>query len=373
MTHIQEWFRRLNELDESREDAAHELAFRVLATSALDINGSIIRVDPTDRLAEPFGSMPARMSVMHFLDGGDATNVRRSQALATQIGAVITLALGRRVRVASDVIVARLDGADHVNFIPSGVNGRDLYGPISGNPKRLVETMLTRIAGLSDDDATPILAASELHYAATQLFDVDLHTAFTLVVAGLETLAGHFEAQPPTWETYNDAPHWDAVFDRLGLDATQSQAMRDELLIDKHVRLRQRFATYTLRMLTPGFWLYAVRDFTPSYSFAPQSSSFLGMEEVRTPTPMDVIVPREPAVLRRRLLACYDARSTFVHVGTKAMDADSPLLSRAGAPISNTSPLEFTALRRILEWVLREEIAQRSHPAALPDCILRRA
>ncbi|MFJ2370241.1 hypothetical protein [Microbacterium sp. NPDC087665] len=373
MTHIQEWFRRLNALDESADDATQGAAFRVLATSALDIDGSIIRVEPTGRVAESFGSMPAQMSVLHLLDEGGPANVRRSQALATQLGAVITLALGRRVRVAADEIVARMDGADHVNFIPSGLNGRELNGPIEGNQKRLVETMLTRIAGLSDDDATPILAASELHYAATQLFDVDLHTAFTLLVAGLETLAGQFEAQPATWDTFNDAAHWDTVFERLGLDGAQAEAMREELLVDKHLRLRQRFATYTLRMLTPGFWRHAVRDFTPSYTFAAASSSFTGLREVKTPTPMEVIVPRDPAVLRRRLLACYDARSTFVHAGTKAMDADAPLLSRSGAPIRNNSPLEFTALRRIREWVLRQEIAQRSRPAVLPDCILGRA
>ena len=374
MTQIHDWFQRLNGLNADGGDAVHQVVFRVLSTSPLDVNHSIVRVDPTGRSAEAFGSVPGALGILHLLDAGEGpSNVRRDQALATQLGAVITLALGRRMRVAADEISIKPEDTDYVTFMPSGLTGRDLLGPIEGSPKLLIEKLLTEIAGLGSADATPILAACELHYAATQLYDIDLHTAFALVVAGLETLAGQFETHPTTWETFLAADHWDEVFTRLGLDATQADGVRDELLADRHFRLRQRFADYALRILTPGFWRHAVREFIPSFTSEPSAATFDGMQETGRPAPMETLVPKDRAVLRRRLLASYDARSKFVHAGTKDIDPDGSAFARTGGLVKNTDPLEFNGLRRILEWALRAEISRRSRSGTLPDCRLFRS
>lgn len=370
VSELKDWLARLEALDGGGLSSSHYARFRVAATSPIDVDDFLIRIDDTKRAAESFGTVPGNLSILTLLDAGDH-NPYRDQALATQLGAVLTLAAGRRVRVAAGEVTTAIEGTDNVTFLPSSLNGRDLLGPIDGNIKRKLEKLLKDLAGLPSEDANAILAALELHYAATLLYDIDLNTAYTLVVAGLETLATHFEKMPTTWEGFIEADRWDAVFERLRLDETQRDALRAELLVDKHFKLRQRFAIYATRQLDPLFWRRAVPDFVPSLTMTPERSDFTGMVEAK-PIPMEHLVPKDPDTLRRRLLAAYDARSRFVHTGAKGLDEDSAFVARSGRPVNRKEPLDFTGLRRILEWTLTKEIGGRAAVTDLPDVRLVR-
>ncbi|MFG6475815.1 hypothetical protein ACFXP7_05450 [Microbacterium sp. P06] len=370
MAELLDWLDRLEKLGDEDAQSSHSVHFRLAASAPVDIDNFVFRAEDAHRQTESLGSVPRSLSILTFLDAGPQ-NPYRDQAVAAQLGAVFTLALGRRVQVAAGEMTTRMDGSENVTFIPSSVSGRDLLGPPHGNVRRKIENLLRKIAGLSRADADAVVAACELHYAATQLYDIDLNTAYTLVVAGIETLASHFEAGTTTWESFIEAARWDDVFERLSLNETQRDLLRTELLAGKHFRLRQRFATYVLRQLDPSFWRFAVPDFVPSLTMTAERSDFTGMTE-SAPVPMEHLVPKNPDILRRRLLASYDARSKFVHTGSKGLDENSAFVARTGRLTNAKEPLDFTGIRRILEWLLNQEISTRTTPTDLPDLRLRR-
>lgn len=369
MAEVVDWLRRLDALVQP-DSTTHFARYRVAGASPIDFDDSVIRVDDTKRRVETFGAVPVNLSILTFLDTG-GQHPYRDQLLATQLGAVLTLATGRRVRVAAGEMTLGMEGSEKVTFLPSTINGRDLLGPIEVDPKSKTEQLLKQLAGLNSDEAEVIVAALDLHYAATQLYDVDLNTAYTLVVAGIETLSSAFEPRSTDWESFPEASRWEATFDRLGVDQGLRSQLRAELLEGKQLRLRQRFASYALRRLEPGFWRLAVRDFVPSVAVTPRRSDFEGMTEA-APIPMEHLVPKDSETLRRRLLASYDARSKFVHTGTRGVDEDSAFLARSGRPMSRKDPLDFTGLRRILEWLLKKEIEERTTESPLPEVRLIR-
>jgi len=304
------------------------------------------------------------MSILIWSDT-EAGDFSRDQAISTQLGALLTLATGRRIQVASSEVTVRAEGSSTLNFVPGNFDDRELYGPVTADPRKSMESLLALISGLQSSAVAPISAAIELHYGATLLFDKDINTASTLLVAGVEALAAHFESSSPIWEDFQDAQRFDAMFDELRLTDTQSSKLREEILKGQHLRLQHRFSTYVSTRLDPAFWDQEVQDYVPSLEQQTDGvDDFKGYaaSDVR---PIDTWVPRDATELRRRLVATYTARSRFVHAGKKSHSVFTSINATLSQGDSK-APIAFIGMRRILRRLIELELAENSTPAALP-------
>jgi hypothetical protein len=124
--------------------------------------------------------------------------------------------------------------------------------------------------------------------------------------------------RPLSWDQWDQSPRFDAAFDTAGLNDEQRASMRQALLHERHLGLRQRFASYVCDRLPASWWTITVQDYLPSLELQPDGSAkFTGQTPGETWS-IDRFVPQDNALLRRRLLATYDARSSYVHVGRRA-------------------------------------------------------
>lgn len=106
-----------------------------------------------------------------------------------------------------------------------------------------------------------------------------------------------------------------------------------------------------LRSDCPGvdpFWRKSVEDFVPELSMTSHGSGVVtGMTETAA-TPIEHLVPRDADVLRRRILATYDARSKFVHTGSRNINQESAFIAPSGRAAKRTDPSSLSACAAFL-------------------------
>ncbi len=339
---------------------------RISAPSPLDFDDSVVRLVATGDNVAMFGQYPQAQSVLLWPDSRLNGDSGRERSVATQLGAIITMALGRRCQVGSNEIAISVDGSTMKNFIPAQVNDRELVGPVPADSQALLERTLAKILGLDSGDRATLGAAIELHYASVILYDSDLSAAYALAVAGLETLSRRYGGYVPSWADWDESKALDELFAEIGLTGEDSDRIRQKLLSGRHLKLRQTFASYIVDRLPEKFWEIELQDYLPTYEMSAQGEAVFGGLEASTRSPISTFVPRDRALLRRRVLASYDARSAFVHAGTRDVSEISTLYSLAAAQPESTGPLEFLAVRRILRALIEVELDARSHAGELP-------
>lgn len=344
---------------------------RLIAPTALNLEGSVVRVVPTQQSLHLLGTTPQSLSVLVWPDLADATDMTHDQFLATQLGALMTFALNRRVQVASTEAPISVAGSLVKNFIPGQANDRELVGPLPPEPKTAFEDTVRGVLGLAEPDRGPIGAAIDLHYASTLLLDTDLNAAYALAVAGIETLSRHYNDVQFGWNDWDEAPHLDTVFSALKLSEDQADQLREELVRGRHLKLRQTFATYVAQSLPDSFWELEMQDYLPTYTVAPDDSTLFTGHDSAERLRLDQFVPRDRAAFRKRLLATYDARSSYVHTGRRGVSESQTIATLAGSPGDEARrPLEYLAVRRILRTMTQHEIAQRAEDVPLPGLIV---
>ena len=364
------WLARLDRLSNTIPPEASERMKRLSSPSALDFDQSVVRVVDANQEAYSFGREPARLSVLAWRDEASRQESIEDQALGAQLGAVLTLATNRRVQVASSDVVLTLEGTTQRTFIQSGtILDRSLSGPIKGNAQALLEEVLSSLYGLSDADRAAIGAATELHYSAVLLFDIDPNAAYALCVAGIERLSRDYGSGAPVdWGAWEASGRLDRTFDELGLSEEQIVALRAALLENLHLQLRQTFAAYVVESLPDEFWASEVENFFPQIQIDPDgTSTFLAMSEGPS-VPIERFVPRDVEQLKKRLLRSYDARSSYVHEGRgrSAMGSTLSQMVLAKEP-KKAQPVEFVGLRAVLRTLILREARQRGNPAPLPN------
>lgn len=276
MRELREWLRRVATIDESQPPESIHLRSvlnRVASPSSLDFDQSVVRIQDTGTEAHLFGNLPARLSVLVWPDLADRVDLIGDINVATQLGAVMSMATDRRVRVASSETPLSMEGTQRYTFIPSVVTDRELSGPLPADTKERIETLLGLMVGLSEEDAGPIGSALDLHYASILLHDVDLNAAYALAVAGIEALAAAYGSYPREWENWEQATRFEAAFDEAGLSDEQRATMKIALLHEKYIGLRQRFASYACDRLPRDWWTTTVQDYTPSFTMQPDGST----------------------------------------------------------------------------------------------------
>lgn len=370
MREFYEWAARADQIradDENREPPFHNKMRRVLTPSALNLEGSLFRVTPPAQMINPLGTDPQFVSVLLWPDTSNG-GMMQDQVLAAQFGAVISLALDRRIEVAPNEIPLSMEGSDVHNFMSTQLNDAELYGPIAVDPKLAIESTVGDLLGLQEYDRKSIGSAINLHYASTLLLEKDLHASYALAVAGLESLATAYGSKKLGWDDWDEANEFDGLFVELEITDRQADALRNRLLKGKHLKIRQTFASYISTELPKTFWNTRFQNFTPSYTMQPDDGlQYTGKNEGGT-VDIEHFVPRDRKVLRRRLLSTYDARSSFVHAGKRdAMEVDA-ISTLAGRPNNSSKrPLDYLAVRRILRAMVLAEISSRSIPAPIPD------
>jgi hypothetical protein len=169
------------------------------------------------------------------------------------------------------------------------------------------------------------------------------------------------------WTAWEDAQRFDEAFRDVQLSDTQAERVRTELLRNKQLRLKQGFASYVVDSLPGPFWDSEVERFLPNLSMdASGVSTFEGLE-AETSLPISRFVPQEATLLRRRLLASYDARSSYVHAGSSRHGLLSTLTQVIDNDAGPKDPIEFVGLRLILRFLILEEMKSRTNGASLPD------
>jgi hypothetical protein len=185
---------------------------RLSAPSAIEFNQSVVRVVDAGQEAHTFGRLPARLSVLAWIDTVPSGQNLDDQALAAQLGAILTLATNRRIQVAASDVTLTMEGTTQRTFLPTNsILDRSLSGPISVDVRNTFDATLRSLCGLATADGETIGAAIELHYAAAVLFDVDPNAAYALCIAGIERLSRAYGGAPTEWRAWEDADRIDSV------------------------------------------------------------------------------------------------------------------------------------------------------------------
>jgi hypothetical protein len=385
MQQLIEWLERLERLEqvpptqeEFRVNWAESMK-RIASPSPLAFDWSIIRIVGSGRLVQAIGQTPTHLGVLIWgdrksqdqsIEAGSAPGQSlEDQALAAQIGALLTLATNRRIQVGASDVFVTMEGTEQRTFIPSlQVLDSSLTGPVPTDVRTRFEDLTSLMWGLPPEDSGPIGAATELHYASTLLFDVDPNAAYALCVAGLERLSRAYGSPPGEWNAWEDSRRLDQVFREISLTERQADRLRQELLVNRQLRLRQTFSSYICGSLPDNFWSHQVESFHPLIRMDPDGNSIF-QEAVPGPVlGIDQFVPRDADSLRSRLLASYDARSSYVHEG-RAQDRAmvSTMEQITGNPTVGRTPLVFAGLRQILVSLILQELTTRSRPRPLPN------
>jgi hypothetical protein len=366
MQELFSWLGRLESLTQDAPAGIAERMHRVLAPSVFDFEGAIVRVLDARQEANAFGGLPGRLSVLCWPDVPKEPSLS-DQAVAAQLGAVFTLATNRRIQVAASDMPLTPEGSTMRTFLPTAlVLDRSLAGPLGPDPKGKIDSMLSQLYGLDDDDRDAIGAAIELHYAATLLYDIEANAAYALVIAGLERLSRAYGGAPVKWPHWEQAPRLDRAFSELKLTTEQIDRLRGELLQDRHLRLRQTFASYVVDSLPDVYWQTELEDFVPGLSVQPDGSMRFEQWQAQTTNPVSLFVPSDRALLRKRLLRSYDARSSYVHEGARRAALIATASQTVGHEGTAKAPLEFVGVRTMLRALIMQEAATRTRPARLP-------
>lgn len=372
MQELFDWLGRLETLETSPHTSAiHEHLHRVFAASALDFDGSVVRMIDARQEALSFGRIPGRLSVLAWPDAGPGAQSLEDQAVAAQLGAVLTLATNRRVEVAASDLPLTMEGTNQRTFLPTNLLlDRTLAGPIEVDTRAELVATLGRFYGLATYDRDVLGAATELHYAAALLFDVEPNAAYAMAIAGVERLSRAYGPAPLDWSAWDQAERLDRVFADLALTEEQIDRLRHELLQDRHLRLRQTFASYVVQSLTDDFWQLELEDFVPALTMTSDGVATLSGMTRGTPVPIGRLVPSDRGVLRRRLLRSCDARSSYVHEGARRSNAMTALATQLiGADPGPAEPVEFAGIRTILRTLILAESQERSQTRPLPGML----
>jgi hypothetical protein len=366
-----DWLGRFEAAEASGQPTSlTERLHRVCATDALDFDGSVVRLVDAQQEVYPFGTFPGRLSVLSWPSTASEPQFLEDQAIAAQLGAVLTLATNRRVEVAASDLALTMEGTTQRTFLSTApLLDRSLLGSLPAEPQDGFDHVIHLLYGLQVADREVVGAAVELHYTATLLFDVEPNAAYAMVIAGIERLSREYGSAPASWARWERAEALDGVFAAIGLTDAQMESLRVELLKDRHLRLRQTFASYVAQRLPTDFWERELEDFTPAITMMPDGvSRFSGMT-AEPSIPITRVVPTDAEVLRRRLLRSYDARSSYVHDGRRRSSLSSTMAQIVGQEAEAAAPIEFAGLRAVLRALIFTELESRSHEGSFPQLL----
>lgn len=363
------WLDRLATLNAEKQFS--ELHFRVFVPGSkpLDIDRWLLTTFPQKPYPQAYKSgVPESLSVARIIDQTEATkSVFDTQRLLAELAAIFSLALDRRVEIPFE-IAALVQDTGRLLFTPYGqVSDRSILGPLPADQLSSLSDILGRVRSLPSGDATTLGDATSLIHASMLIFDQEPRSAYTLLVAALEVLSRAYGTPPTDWSSWEDAETWDARFATLLLSAEQASTLRQQLMEDKHLRLKATFRSYCSARPTPQYWEHEYTE----WMYPLHAHTGVPLEPPITRTRrIGETLPTDRAVLARCLGYSYDLRSQFVHRGHWVGPTD--LISFKDDELDPNAPLPFNLLRQLTTHLVLCELHARSSPTALPDVQLLR-
>lgn len=311
---------------------------------------------------------PESVSIVAYIEEtGRSQNMEDHHRLSKDLAAVLSVALERTVEIPLEMSV-RAEGSDTVTFLPlGGMVDRVVSGPVPTEYKAVIAQVLKWTAGLPQEDIAVIGAATSFFHGALLLHEKDVRSAYTLLIAGIETLSRRYGSPPSSWQAWDSHANWDRLFEDLGVAAGQASSLRERLMQDRQLRLKATFRSYASERLGDSFWDKPWTEWM--YSIEIPAGRHRPAEKVHEGK-VGNFLPRDRHALGKALGHSYDLRSTYVHAGSWFGPLE--LSINASAPLDVDRPLPFAALRAILRELICTELEERSFPADLPEARLRR-
>ena len=339
--------------------------FRVFVSGkeALDIDDWLFTIDPQHSVStDPFYGNSKAWSVLRLPEIQEVEmNIKNRHRFSVDLACVLSLALERRVIIPMDLPVR--SSAQTIEFLSlAEIADQSIDAPIPMDAKNRVIDYLTAIAGLSSDDQDIIGDASTAYYGALLLFDREPRAAYTLLIAGIESLSRKYGLPPTDWHEWELSKEWDEAFDAQSLSSKQAEAFRIRLLADKHLRLSMTFRNYASSRVLDSFWDKSLNQWIPGVN---ASTGEQLPRRPMTARKVSDFISKDRAVLKKLLGKSYNLRSSVVH------ESSWIDLMKLGQPVPNADyrslALSFPILRILLAELIRIEISERSSSAELPD------
>lgn len=362
------WVNRIASLDHTR---LAECLYRVFAPgkAPLDLNDWLIAANPGHEVPAGYrGCGPESVSLLRLLDENRPDRpIQEHQRLVLELAAAMTLALGRRIEIPHE-IATRIEGEARITLAPYGQTiDPSSVAPLPKDPLPAIERVLGLIAGLPGNDQTPIGSAATMYHGALLLFDREIRAAYTLLVAGIEVLSRSYGSPPMEWADWDESRKWDEQFIHLELNADQCDAIRQNLLENKQLRLKATFRAYASKRLKVSFWSRNLDEWW--YDINALTGEW-GDGHITGTCRVKDVLPEDRIGLARSLGKSYDLRSGIVHQGAWTEPLKLALPYRTQVDFNTALP--FSILREILGELIMTELTERSEPANLPDIRLSR-
>lgn len=362
MKELAEWLTRLKAAPP--EDLG-ELVYRVVLPGHFPVGFSdtLVKLEPVGLVVpRPGATDPGTISLLRFFD--TTAQSYASVLIAAEIGSLLALASDRRIEVALE-LQAKVEGRPDTerHFLPYGsVLDRHARGPLPVDLREKFIDLASRVPSLGESDLDAIGAATKLHYGALLLCEHDFRSAYLLLVAALEVLSRSYGNPPTSWSDWEGSNRWDQILVNLALTPDHREAIRAELMKDRHLRLKATFKNYIVSALPDSFWsLPWIEWHTPLH--IRQGISAWGEPKAMERSMESVIPDRE--TLRSSLGHTYDLRSGVVHRGEDVNVMRVGI--KAGEPVLPDEPVPYSLLRHILRILIHGELLQRSSAVELPN------
>lgn len=325
---------------------------------------AMVAIEPLALAANrPGDGGPFTTVLLRFLDLEEQSkNLETSCGVASELAAMLCLTSGRRLEVAPEIKV-RMEGRDAVSFLGiSTTVDRTLTGPPRPDSGARFLDWLSRVPSLTSEDRNALGAASQLHYGSVLLCHSDIRSAYVLLVGALEVLSRRYSTPASDWLSWEDHEEWEALFEREAMATQQRQAIRAQLLRNRHLRLKLTFRNYVVGSLPESFWDQPWQEWMHSYDLlAGKWQSATKSADLRIAD----LIPRERTILSKALGRTYDLRSGLLHRGEdlKVFATSIP----SGFHLTGSAPVPYALLRSILAALIEHEFLRTSVPSPLPD------
>ena len=370
MSELVDWVGRIQQLDK-KSASIYPRMQRLLAPGwqPLDFEG-FVRSKGQGHVASGI-TTPYSMSILVWAEPSDRANTISPQ-ISAEFGSLLSLISDRKITVLPE-LDSKHEGKERYLFLPINqlIDARLVSPPKDEFVQTIdeqIKSYLSKLCSLNQKHLNTISEAMNLHYGAVQLYELDLSAAYTLVVAGIETLSREFGRAPSGWSKWDQSKPWDDFMKEIELKVSQKDALRKHLLKQQHIRLKETFVNYVIEELPDSFWesewqewMYSVNGGEGQY--VPNEGQWTVNDKVSNHLTQD----REQ--LRSALRKSYDARSVFVHQGKRDINFFSNLSGVTRPDYSK--PLPFSVLRSILACLIKLELERNSSEYELPDMILK--
>jgi len=275
--------------------------------------GPLFAVTDATKLGYQMGELPEQTAILRWLrpSAGPSASLLSLSEVESDVGALLSLALHRRVRVLPELVIGQ-EGSDKKTFMPLGHQpDSEVFAPIAGGADQITPLLKDIVSIAADDDFAAVAQAVGLYQGAALTMGRNNSAAYLLLVSAIEALAARFEPPPPDFHGWSEAPAWNTLLNEIGLSPAQSDAIRGRLLANTHMNLSRRFRSYVLRVLPQTFWTEEWRQFVPGVNIGTGEYTD-GTWHTREHDERD---RNSAAALPELLRNVYLARSHYVHAG----------------------------------------------------------